>query len=208
MGNGGCGQFITRSLCHSFLLRGMTPHTLPLLQREVPPMGDSSPRTAPAWVLPAGCSPSGTECSSVGPPRGHKFCQQACSSMGSSLHGFTGLARSLLQHGLAMGSQLPSGIHLLQCGIRSMGCRWMSAPPWTFMDCRGTTCLTMVFITSCREKSLRWCLEHLLPLLLHWSWCLQSCFLSHCLTALSQLLSHSRFFSCLTMLLQRPYYRH
>jgi len=24
--------------------------------------------------------------------------------------------------------------------------------PWTFMDCRGTACLTMVFITSCRGR--------------------------------------------------------
>jgi len=33
-----------------------------------------------------GCSPSGTGCSSVGPPWGHKPCQQTCSSVGSSLH--------------------------------------------------------------------------------------------------------------------------
>ncbi|KAK4827417.1 hypothetical protein QYF61_017847 [Mycteria americana] len=32
-----------------------------------------------------GCSPSGTDCSSVGPPQGHKPCQQTCSSVGSSL---------------------------------------------------------------------------------------------------------------------------
>jgi len=33
-GEWGCGQFITRCLCRSFLLRGRTPHTLPLLQHE------------------------------------------------------------------------------------------------------------------------------------------------------------------------------
>jgi len=30
------------------------------------------------------CSPSGTGCSSVGPPRGHKPCQETCSGMGCS----------------------------------------------------------------------------------------------------------------------------
>ena len=43
MGNGGWCQFITHCLCCSFLLRGRTPHTLPLLQHVVPPMGDSPP---------------------------------------------------------------------------------------------------------------------------------------------------------------------
>ena len=46
-GNGCNGQFITCCLCCSFLLRGRTPHTLPLLQREVPLMGGSSPQTSP-----------------------------------------------------------------------------------------------------------------------------------------------------------------
>ncbi|KAK4810725.1 hypothetical protein QYF61_007699 [Mycteria americana] len=84
-----------------------SPHTLPLLQHGVPPTGDSPPRTSPMWVLPTGCSssqtapawvpsmgcsPSGTDCSSVGPPQGHRSCQQTCSSVGSSLHGVTGPA--------------------------------------------------------------------------------------------------------------------
>jgi len=77
----------------------------------------SSSQIAPAWVASTGCSPSGTGCSSVGPPRGHKPCQQTCSSVGSSLHGSTGPGRSLLQHGLPTGSQSPSGIHLLRCGV-------------------------------------------------------------------------------------------
>ncbi|XP_048158286.1 uncharacterized protein LOC125325369 isoform X1 [Corvus hawaiiensis] len=36
-----------------------------------------------------GYSPSGTGCSSVGPPQGHKSCQKTCSSMASSLQGST-----------------------------------------------------------------------------------------------------------------------
>jgi len=79
-------------------------------------MGCSSSLTAPAWVPSTGCSPSGTGCSSVGPEWGHKSCQQTCSSMGFSLHRSTGPARSLLQHGLPMGSQPPLGIHLLWRG--------------------------------------------------------------------------------------------
>ena len=54
-----------------------------------------------------------TNYSSVGPPWGHKSCQQICSSVGSSLHGSAGPARSLLQCGLPTGPQPPSGIHLL-----------------------------------------------------------------------------------------------
>jgi len=46
-GNGGYGQFITRCLCCSFLLREKTPHTLALLQCEIPLTGDSSPQTSP-----------------------------------------------------------------------------------------------------------------------------------------------------------------
>jgi len=88
----------------------------------------------------------------VSPPRGHKPCQQTCSSMGSSLQGSAGPGRSLLQHRLPTGSQLPSGILLLQRGVPTTGCRWRSAPPWTSMDRRGTTCLTMVFITSSKGR--------------------------------------------------------
>ena len=47
MGNGGYGQLITCCLCCSYLLRGKTPHTLTLLQREIPLTGDSSPQTSP-----------------------------------------------------------------------------------------------------------------------------------------------------------------
>ncbi|KAK4828209.1 hypothetical protein QYF61_024643 [Mycteria americana] len=88
-----------------------------LLQHESFPQAAVLHEPAPAWVPSMGCSPSGTDCSSVGPPQGHKSCQQTCSSVGSSLHGPTGPARSLLQHRLPMGSQPPSGIHLLQRGV-------------------------------------------------------------------------------------------
>jgi len=96
------------------------------------------------------CSPSGTGCSSVGPPQGHKPGQQTCSGMGSSLQASAGPSKSLLQLRLPTGSQPPSGIYLLRRGVSSMGYRWKSAPLWTSMDCRGTACLTMVFVMSCK----------------------------------------------------------
>jgi len=132
------------------LTRDSSSQTSPM---SVHPSGCSSSQTALAWVPSTGCSPSGTDCSSVGPPQGYKPCQQTCTGRGSSLHGSTGPGRSLLWHWVpSMGSQLPSGIHPLQCGVPSMGYRWISAPLWTSMDCRRTACLTVVFITSCKGR--------------------------------------------------------
>jgi len=150
--NGGCGQFITRSLCCSFLLRGKTPRTLPLLQREVPLMGDSSPPTSPMWVLPMGCSSSRTAPAWVLPMESQDLPANLFWHGLLSPRGSASPARSPLQRGLSMGSQLPSGIHLLQRGVPSTGYRRMSVPPWTSMDCRGTACLTMVFIKSCKGR--------------------------------------------------------
>ena len=78
-----------------------------------------------------------TSCSSVGPLQGYKSCHQTCSSVGSSLHGATGPARSLLQRGLPTGSQPPSDTFTCAgVGSSSMGCRWRSALPWTSMGAR------------------------------------------------------------------------
>ena len=88
----------------------------------------------------------------MGPPRVHKPCQQTCYSVGSSLPGSPGPGRSLLQRGIPTASQLPSVIHLLWRGVPSTSYRWISASQWTSMDYRGTTCLTMDFITSCKGK--------------------------------------------------------
>ena len=119
-------------------------------------MGYSSSRTAPAWVPSTGCSPSGADCSSVGPPRGHKSCQQTCFSVGSSLHGATG---PQVLPGACSSAGFPRGHSVLRASTcsgvgSSTGCRWISAPPWTSMGCRGTACLTMVFTTGCRGISL------------------------------------------------------
>jgi len=68
--------------------------------------------------------------------------------------------------------------------------QWISAPPWTSVDCRVTNCLTMVFIMSSRGKSLIQCLEHLLPLLHLVS---EELFLSYSLTSLSTAAPHQVF---------------
>jgi len=125
------------------------PHTLPLLQCGVPSTGDSSSQTAPAWVLPTGCSPSGTGCSSVGPPRGHKPCQQTCSGAGSSLStGPQALPGACSSAGSPRGH---SPIWAPTCsGVgSSRGCGWRSAPPRASLGCRGTACLTTGCSTGC-----------------------------------------------------------
>jgi len=116
-------------------------------------MGCSSSRAAPAWVPSMGCSRSGTGCSSMGPPWGHKSCQQTCSSMGSSL---SMGPQVLAGAGSRMGS--PWGRSFLRASTcsgvgSSMGCRWRSAPPWASTGFRGTVCLAMVFSTGCRGIS-------------------------------------------------------
>jgi len=146
----------------------------------------------------------------MGPPQGHKPCQQTCSGVGSSLHGSAGPARSLLQHGVPTGSQPPSGIHLLRCGVPSTGYRWRSAPLRTSMGCRGTACLTMVFITSCKGRLSAptfWAPPSPSPSSL--TLVSAELFLSHHLTPLSSLPFHRRgfFFPFLTMLSQRRYHR-
>jgi len=93
-------------------------------------MGCSSSQTAPAWVLPMGCSPSGTGCSSMGAPWGHSLLQASTCSRVESLPQAVG---------------------------------WISAPLWTSMDCRGTTCLTMVFTTICKGRLSVPTFGHLLP---------------------------------------------
>jgi len=156
------GGLLTFFPCSS--MRSLSHETVvhELLQHQSFPQAAALHRLPQRGSLPMGCSPSGTGCSSVGPPRGHKPSQQNFSGIGSSLHGSAGPGRSLLQHGLPTGSQPPSGIHLLQCRVPSMGYRCRSAPPWTSTGCRGTACLTTVCSMGCMGISALG-LEHLLP---------------------------------------------
>jgi len=120
------------SVHHALSLSLLPPQAIALLQHRVPPTGYSpsvssptrllamvcsSSRTTLAWVLSMRQSPSGTDCSNVGPPWGHKSCQKTCSGMGSSPQTAV-LASCLLLCGLSMGSQPPSGhIHLFWHGV-------------------------------------------------------------------------------------------
>jgi len=143
-GNGGYSQFITCCLCHSFLLRGGLLTLCPC-SSVGPTHGGQSSKNCSS-MSPSHRLQLFTNCSSVGTPKGHKPYQQTCSSLGSSLHGSTGPGRSLLQRGLPRGPLWASTYSIM---ASSTGCRWISAPPWTSMGCRGTACLTMIFSTGC-----------------------------------------------------------
>jgi len=87
-------------------------------------------QTAPAWIPHGITSPASKTALAWAPlSTGPQVLAGACSRVG-----------------LPMGPQSPSGIHLLWRGVPSTGYRWISAAPWTSLDCRGTTSLTMVFI--------------------------------------------------------------
>jgi len=73
------------------------------LQRESFPQAAALHKLPQRGSLPMECSPSGTGCSCVSPPQGHKPCQQTCSSVGSSLHRSADPGRCLLQGGVPMG---------------------------------------------------------------------------------------------------------
>jgi len=106
-----------------------------------------------------------TNCPSVGPSHG------VPSFRNRLLHGVTSSASkpALAWASLSTGPQVLEGscssagspwVHSLfwasTCsGVGSLprGCRWISAPPGTSMDLRGTACLTMVFSTGCRGTS-------------------------------------------------------
>jgi len=108
------------TVLHKLLQPEFFPRAAVLQEQAVPvwvPDGVTSPASKPA---PA-CAPL-----SMGP----QVLAGACSSTGPPT-----------------GSQLPSGIHLLQHWVPSMGYRWRSDPLWT-----STGCLTMVFITSCQGR--------------------------------------------------------
>lgn len=82
------------------------------------------------WFPAMGCSPSGTDCSSVSHMQGHKPCHQTCSSLGSS--DSAGL-QVLLKCGSPTELQPPLDIHLLQhwnlCGLQVDVCSAVDCGP-------------------------------------------------------------------------------
>jgi len=175
-----------------------------LLQRE------SFPRAAALHELPQrrclmGCSPSGTGCSSVGPHGVTSPASKPAPVWAPLSTGPQVLPGACSQRGLPTGSQLPSGIHLLRHGVPSMGCRWVSAPPWTSMGCRGTACLTMVFSMGCKGNLFSGILSTFFPFFTDLGVC--SCF-SHFISLLSNChFTTAFFFPFLNMLAQRRYHR-
>jgi len=157
------------TLCPCSSVRSLSWETVlhKLLQCESFPWAAPLHKLPQHGSLPTGCSPSGTGCSSMGPPRGHKPCQQTCSGVGSSPHGPTGPGRNLLQHRLPTGSQPPSGITCSSVGSlprATGGDPLHRGHPWT----AGTQPASPWSSSrAAREGSLLWHLEHLLPLLLH-----------------------------------------
>jgi len=179
------GGLLTLFPC--FSVRSLSWETVlhKLLQRESFPWAAALPKlpqhgsfpqgavlqeqAAPVWVPHGITSPASKPALAWAPlSMGLQVLAGACSSVG-----------------LPMGSQPPSGIHLLRHGVPSTGYRWISAPPWTSMGFRGTACLTMVFIRVAREGSLLQRLEHLLPPPYSLTLVSAELFLSHCLTPLS-----------------------
>lgn len=142
-------------------------HALSLFQGGVPPTWDT-----PGWSsvccsltaeLQEQTAPAWAPC------RVNRPCQNSFSCMGSSSWA-AAPTRSLLLHGLSIGSSTVG---------YSIGCR-------------GTACLTIIFITGCTRM--------LMPvttappsLLLYLPWCLQSCF-SPIFSFLSQMLQCRFFF--------------
>jgi len=125
-------------------------------------------QSAPAWVSCGVTSPASKPALTWTPlsPRVHKSCQKPAATQAS--HGVT----ASFGH-----------IHLLQHGVSSTGCRWISAPPWTSMDCRGTACLPVVFSTGCRGIcSSAWSTS---PPAFSLTWVSAELLLSHSLTSLS-----------------------
>jgi len=110
------------------------------------PKGCSSSRSATLQVLSMEYSLSGTDCSSMGPPQ------------------VTAPARKLdpVWHPLHRPHFLPEAY--FPCTPASFRAHpsaaawgppqaagWISAPPWTSVSCRGTSCITIVFTMGCRR---------------------------------------------------------
>ncbi|KAK4821748.1 hypothetical protein QYF61_000809 [Mycteria americana] len=73
--------------------------------------------TIELWKRLPGRSPSGTDCSSVGPPLGHKSCQKTCPSVGSFSQGPRSCQEPAPVWALHGVTASFGHIHLLRCGV-------------------------------------------------------------------------------------------
>ena len=134
------GSLPRETVLHELLQRESFPPAAvlhELLQRGSLPWGAVLwEQTAPAWVPRGVTSPASKPAPAWAPlSTGPQVLPGACSSAG-----------------------FPRGHSLLRASAcsgvgSSTGCRWISAPPWTSMGCRGTACLTVVFPMGCRGIS-------------------------------------------------------
>jgi len=121
-----------RSVHHMLSLLLLPPHTLPCSSMVSLPRETILLRARQCGSFPQDAL--FTNCSSVGPSHGVQSFRNGVHQRGSptgsqalpanllqhgllSFHGATGPAKSLLQRGLPMGLNPPSGIHLLRCGV-------------------------------------------------------------------------------------------
>jgi len=190
MGNGCYSQFIAHCLCCSFLHRGglltlcssssvgsFSWETVlhKLLQHE------SFPWAAALHELPHRGSFHGVQSFrnrllQCGSPMGSQALLANLLQCGLLSPWVHRPARTLLQHGLPTGSQLPSGIHLLCCGA-SMGCRdrlphhgllhrlqgnpcfgaWSTSFPSFFTDPGVCRAISLTSSHSSLQLQLLWC---------------------------------------------------
>lgn len=102
-------------------------------------MGCSSSQTATAWNLSIGFSPSGTDCSSMGPLWSGESFQETYFSVNSALHGSIGPAKSLLKCSpptVTASFRHPSS--LVICGLQVHLCSSVD-----LHDLQGHSCLSM-----------------------------------------------------------------
>ena len=114
-------------------------------------MGDSSPQSAPTWVLLMGCSSSQT--SPVWVPHGVQSFRNRLLQRGSPTES-QALLENLLWCGLLSPQVLP-GAYSSMGSPGGQSLIWAST--WSSMGsstgCRGTACLTTVFSAGCRSIS-------------------------------------------------------
>lgn len=101
-------------------------------------------QTAPEEIPSTGFSPSGRDCWFS--PQGHKSCQHTCSSVGSSLHGATGLARVGFPPGHSLAWASPCSRMGLLYGLQLDLCI-----PINLHRLQGHSCFTMICTSGCRE---------------------------------------------------------
>jgi len=107
-----------------------------ILQRESFPRAAALHKLLWCGVPSMGCSPLGIGCSSVGPHGVRSHARKTCFSMGSRSMGPQVLAEACSRVGSPWGHSLLQASTCSSVGS-SLGCKWISAPPWTPMGCRG-----------------------------------------------------------------------